>query len=80
MEPEIQIDNNKFISCLASKRHLATIDFDARQANQAGLTGTPSFVIGKTNENVIKGDVVRGAQSFAKIKVVIEKQLKLAGR
>ena len=76
----IQIDHSKFVSCLASKRHLAAIDFDARQSNQVGLTGTPSFVIGKTNENVIKGDVVRGAQSFARIKVVIEKQLKLAGR
>lgn len=75
----IKLDKDKFLSCLNSKRHLATIDFDARQASQIGLTGTPSFIIGKTSENIIKGDVVRGAQPFAKIKTVIDKQLKLAG-
>ncbi len=74
----IKLDQNKFITCLNSEQHLATIDFDAKQANQVGLTGTPSFVIGKTNESSIKGEVVRGAQPFARIKAVIEKQLQLA--
>jgi len=76
----IQLDEKEFNACLNSKKHLAAIDSDARESNQAGLTGTPSFVIGKTKQDVIKGSIVRGAQPFASLKIIIDKQLKLINK
>ena len=73
----INLNKEKFVACLNSNQHLAAIDLDVKQANQAGLTGTPSFVIGKTTPDLIKGNVVRGAQPFASLKIAIDKQLKL---
>lgn len=73
----IELNKEKFSACINSQQHLAVIDRNSRQANQAGLTGTPSFIIGKTTADVIKGIVVRGAQPFASLKLALDKQLKL---
>jgi len=73
----ISLDQDEFATCLNSNQHLDDINRSAAEVNQTGLTGTPSFVIGKTTGDVIKGDVVRGAQPFASLKIFIDKQLKL---
>ena len=72
----IKLDHEKFVTCINSDQHLAAIDSDFKQASQKGLTGTPSFVIGKTTTDVISGDVIRGAKPLASFKSVIDKQLK----
>lgn len=73
----IKLDQKTFIACINSKRHLDRIDLDAKQANQAGLTGTPSFVVGKSTSDIISGDIVTGAKPFASFQFIIDKQLKL---
>jgi protein-disulfide isomerase len=58
----LSLDMTAFNECLQSDRHLAEIDKDAKDANAVRLTGTPSFIIGKTAVDEINGQVVIGAQ------------------
>ena len=68
-------DVEAFNACLASDRHLDEIDQDAKDASEVRLTGTPSFIIGKTASDKITGDVVIGAQPLNVFTAAINKAL-----
>jgi protein-disulfide isomerase len=74
----LSLDMEAFNSCLQSDRHLAEIDQDAKDAKAVRLTGTPSFIIGKTASDEITGQVVIGAQPMDKFDAAIGKALKEA--
>lgn len=71
----IGLDIEAFNECLQSTRHLDTIAKEAKDANAVRLTGTPSFIIGKTTDDVISGEVVIGAQPLNKFDAAISKLL-----
>lgn len=71
----ISLDIPAFNACLQSKRHLDDIAKEGKDANAVRLTGTPSFIIGKTTSDVISGPVVIGAQPMNKFDAEIEKLL-----
>lgn len=58
----LSLNTDNFDACMKSDRHLAAIDKDASDARTVRLTGTPSFIIGKTASDQIEGKVVIGAQ------------------
>jgi len=72
----LSLDITVFKECLQSDRHLADIDQDAKDANAVRLTGTPSFIIGKTAGDEITGQVVIGAQPMNKFDAAIGKALR----
>ena len=72
---ELKLDATSFNQCLASDRHLATIDAHAKSASKQRLTGTPSFIVGKTQPRRLEGKVIIGAQSPAVFIAEIEKLL-----
>ena len=69
----VGLDVEAFKACLASERHLAEIDQDAKNANASRLTGTPSFVVGKSTDDKIDGEVIIGAQPLNVFKAAIDK-------
>jgi protein-disulfide isomerase len=71
----LSLDMAAFNECLQSNRHLADIDQDAKDAKSVSLTGTPSFIIGKTASDEISGQVVVGAQPIRTFDVAIDKAL-----
>jgi len=71
----LSMDMTAFNECLQSDRYLAEIDKDAKDARAVSLTGTPSFIIGKTTSDVINGLVVIGAQPMNKFEAAINKAL-----
>lgn len=71
----IGIDVDAFKACLASDRHLAEIEQDAKDAKSVRLTGTPSFIIGKTAKDKINGQVVIGAQPLNVFSAAIKKAM-----
>ena len=71
----LSLEMTAFNECLQSDRYLAEIDQDAKDAKAVRLTGTPSFIIGKTASDEISGDVVIGAQPMNKFEAAIEKAL-----
>jgi protein-disulfide isomerase len=71
----LSLDMDAFNACLQSDRHLAEIDQDAKDANAVRLTGTPSFIIGKSTGDKITGQVVIGAQPMKAFENAINKAL-----
>lgn len=71
----LALDVDAFDACLSSDRHLAAIDKDASDAAAVRLTGTPSFIIGKTTKDQIEGKVVIGAQPLKVFDATITKLL-----
>jgi protein-disulfide isomerase len=61
------LDGLKFASCLKSDKYAAAVDEDARAAQNAGLTGTPGFVV--------NGTVLEGAQPVSAFVETIESEL-----
>ena len=72
---DLDLDTGAFNSCLGSERYLEDIDNYARTAASLRLTGTPSFIIGKTAPEELTGRVIIGAQSPAVFGVEIQKLL-----
>ena len=72
----LSLDMDAFNKCLESERHLAQIDQEAKDANAVRLTGTPSFIVGKTGGDKITGQVVIGAQPLNVFDAAIDKALK----
>ena len=73
---QVKLNVRKFEECLSSDRHLTQIDKDMAEASQAGIRGTPTFIIGKTSADIVKGEIIRGAQPFQNFKLVIDRLLK----
>ena len=59
----IGLDVDAFKTCLASVRYLADMDKDMASADRARITGTPSFVIGRTAGDSLTGHIIIGAQA-----------------
>lgn len=64
---KLNLNYDQFINCLRKKTFLPQINSDKKAAAQAGLQGTPSFLI--NDEKIV------GALPFSKFKEVIDRKL-----
>jgi protein-disulfide isomerase len=64
------LDPVKFAAALDGHKHKAFVDADSRVADDAGITGTPGFVI--------NGYFVSGAQPLSKFKKIVDRAFKEA--
>ncbi len=65
-----------FNSCLSSRKFKAEVEKDEADAVKAGVSGTPSFFVGKsTANNVIDGTIIVGAQPYAAFQSAIDAAL-----
>lgn len=71
----LSLDIEAFNACLQSKRHLDAIAREGKDANAVRLTGTPSFIIGKTSDDVVSGPVLIGALPLNRFDATISKVL-----
>lgn len=71
------LDVKRFEACLASDLYRSAIDKDIAEGNTAGVTGTPSFVVGRVDKGRLVGQRLVGAMPYAqidaKIREVMEK-------
>jgi protein-disulfide isomerase len=73
---DLRLNLSAFNTCLEDEEQIEEIKKDIADAGAVGITGTPSFVIGKTTENgQISGEVVVGAQPYSVFKVLIDSLL-----
>ncbi len=63
----LELDEGRFKECLASDRHLETIQAEAEQGSRLGVTRTPAYFI--------NGRMVSGAQPFSAFAEIIEDEL-----
>lgn len=72
---DLKLDTSAFNDCFASERYLADIDNYTSTAAGLRLTGTPSFIVGKTTPGKLTGQVIIGAQAPAVFSAEIQKLL-----
>jgi protein-disulfide isomerase len=74
----IGLDLTAFDACVATDKEDAAIRRDMAEAQKLGITGTPAFLIGRTEPKGSKLTIlaaVRGARPFADFKTEIDKLL-----
>jgi len=79
----IGIDTAKFDACLASGKFDQQIRQDMAQAQRVGVTGTPAFMIGRTEPGSTKVRVIsvlKGAKPFAEFKAELDRLLEQADK
>ena len=71
-------DPKKYSQCLEQDRYRSRVEHDLGQAAKIGISGTPSFVIGRYDpkSKTVKGEVVSGALPEEQLAGLIAKYLK----
>jgi protein-disulfide isomerase len=69
---DTKVDTAKVTACLDGKQTAERVQADMAEGQQAGVTGTPAFLI--------NGRKISGAQPFESFKTVIDDELKRAGQ
>jgi protein-disulfide isomerase len=59
-----QLDMKTFASCIAGDRYDAQIRSDYEEGVRIGVTGTPSFLIGRSTADGVNGVLLEGAVTF----------------
>jgi len=75
----LSLDTEDFQKCIESTRYLADIDKDIADARKVRITGTPTFVIGKSTSDIVTGIRLVGTKPFADFETQIESLLKITG-
>jgi protein-disulfide isomerase len=79
----VGLDVAKFDACLASGKFDLEIRRQMGEARKAGVTGTPAFMLGRTEPNSSKVKVLavlRGAKAFADFKAELDRLLEDAAK
>lgn len=71
----LSLNAGKFKGCLESDKYIAEINEEAKYANSMGITGTPSFVVGKVKGNMVEGVKITGAQPYVSFEAAINEML-----
>ncbi len=69
-----------FDQCVASDKYTKDIQADRQQALSIGISGTPSFVVGRTTSGGFEGARLVGAQPLASFEAKIREALGPAGK
>jgi protein-disulfide isomerase len=75
---QAKLDLEAFRACRDSDRHLERIDLDTSAARSAGITGTPAFIIGRSQGDRVSGPHIRGALPYRVFQGHIESLLEEA--
>jgi protein-disulfide isomerase len=70
-----QLDLDRFGACLKSDQFAAAIKKSVTDASTQGVSGTPSFLIGKTQGDTVEGTIMVGAKTFAEFDTRLKEQL-----
>jgi protein-disulfide isomerase len=76
----VKIEVPKFKSCLESDKFKAQIDQDIAEGSVAGVSGTPSFVFGRLENDKLDGVRLVGAMPYAQFDAKIQEMLEQAGK
>jgi protein-disulfide isomerase len=61
----VGLDAARYDACVKNPATLAAVEADSEEARSAGISGTPSFVVGRAANGTIEGTSISGAQPYA---------------
>lgn len=70
-----QLDVERFKACVASDQFSAAVKRSVADANGQGISGTPTFVIGKTQGDVVDGVILVGAKPITEFENLLKDQM-----
>jgi protein-disulfide isomerase len=76
---DLHLDAVAFGRCLDTNRHQERILKDTQDASAAGITGTPSFVLGKAANGRVTGVLIEGTRPLPQFESEINRALAAAG-
>ena len=62
---DLKLDTKAFAACIASPKFDAEIEADTQEGARIGVSGTPSFVLGRTSASGVEGPMIVGALPYA---------------
>ena len=62
---DLKLDVDKLNACITSGKYRAEVDQNMAEGRAAGVSGTPSFVVGRTDKDAVDGVRIVGAQPYA---------------
>lgn len=74
------LDTNAFRTCMRDEQLISQVRKDSQDATAVGITGTPSFVLGKPFEGRAIGTVIEGAKPYPAFEIEISKVLNSFGK
>ncbi len=72
---DLSLNGDTFKSCMADGKHLKEIGDETKYAQSLGITGTPTFILGKAVGDSVEGRVIVGAQPLAAFEAAINEML-----
>ena len=76
---KLSLDGGKFRSCMESGRLLDAVEADMSEGRTAGVSGTPTFLIGRLANGRLDGIRIVGAQPYIVFAAKIDQLLGAAG-
>ena|SRR5690348_1225241 len=77
---QVGLDTTRVAACMMSSSIQAAIEKDRSEAQRVGFRSTPTFVIGQTGADSIRGPVLNGAFPLSLFQQVIDSLLRPTGR
>jgi protein-disulfide isomerase len=75
---DLKLDGKMLQACLGDERIDKAVQADIADAESVGVSGTPTFVIGRSDGDSVTGERVVGAQPLAAFETRIDSLLKAA--
>ena len=62
---DLKLDTAAWSACAASSKYDAAIQAEMQEGVRLGISGTPTFIIGRTSETAVEGPMLVGALPYA---------------
>ncbi len=76
---QVGLNRKKFDTCMQSEKYIAAINEGVTEIQSLGISGTPTFVLGKAKDGKVKGNKIIGAQPLTAFEAQIKKLLEQEG-
>jgi protein-disulfide isomerase len=70
-----QLDMDRFKACVQSDRFTDAIKKSVAGANGQGISGTPTFLIGKSQGDIVDGSIIVGAKAYSEFDSKLNEQM-----
>ncbi len=72
---DLKLDAKGFAACISSTRFDAAIQADLLEGGRIGISGTPTFVLGKTSGTSLEGPMIVGALPYTQFDAKLKELL-----
>ena len=72
---QVQLDTEKFNACVNGDKYIDEIRREVAEANSLGITGTPSFIVGRRSQDSIEGTILVGTLPYVALEMKIKELL-----